>query len=99
MDFRCLEEPYSGLPLLCPGLSSWSKVTTGAFKSDGPISKERFNLVELMRVLHLCGYTVKRDKVKSFGSAQEFVETRILGCFLKKDEFGLGDRHALGLEQ
>src|SRR6266436_4534637 len=33
------------------------------------------------------------------GSAQEFVETRILGCFLKNDEFGLGDRHALRLEQ
>src|SRR6266436_679900 len=33
------------------------------------------------------------------GSAQEFVETRILGCFLKNEEFGLGDRHALGLEQ
>jgi hypothetical protein len=32
------------------------------------------------------------------GSAQEFVETRILGCFLKNDEFGLGDRHALRLE-
>jgi hypothetical protein len=26
-------------------------------------------------------------------------ETRILGGFLKNDEFGLGDRHALGLEQ
>src|SRR6266403_5571980 len=34
-----------------------------------------------------------------YGSAQEFVETRILGCFLKHDEFGLGDCHALGLEQ
>src|ERR1017187_9510203 len=33
------------------------------------------------------------------GSAQEFVETRILGCFLKNDEFGLCDRHALSLEQ
>ena len=33
------------------------------------------------------------------GSAQEFVETRILGCFLKNDKFGPGDRHALGLEQ
>jgi hypothetical protein len=33
------------------------------------------------------------------GSAQELVETRILGCFLKNDEFGLGDRHALRLEQ
>jgi hypothetical protein len=31
------------------------------------------------------------------GSAQEFVETRILGCFLKNDEFGLCDRHALSL--
>jgi hypothetical protein len=34
-----------------------------------------------------------------FGSEQEFVETRILGCFLKNDKFGLGDCHALGLEQ
>src|SRR5487761_357955 len=33
------------------------------------------------------------------GSAQEFVETRILGCFLNNDEFSLGDRHALSLEQ
>jgi hypothetical protein len=33
------------------------------------------------------------------GSEQEFVETRILGGFLKNDEFGLGDRHALGFEQ
>jgi hypothetical protein len=40
--------------------------------------------------------TAKEDKS---GSAREFVETRILGCFLKNDEFGLGDRHALGLEQ
>jgi transposase len=37
--------------------------------------------------------------VWKIGSAQEFVETRILGCFLENDEFGLGDRHALGLEQ
>src|SRR5580692_3510885 len=34
-----------------------------------------------------------------FGSAQEFVEARILGGFLKNDEFGLGDRHALSFEQ
>jgi hypothetical protein len=33
------------------------------------------------------------------GSEREFVETRILGCFLKDDEFGLGDRHALRFEQ
>jgi hypothetical protein len=33
------------------------------------------------------------------GSEREFGETRILGGFLKNDEFGLGDRHALGLEQ
>ena len=33
------------------------------------------------------------------GSAREIVETCILGCFPKYDEFGLGDRHALGLEQ
>jgi hypothetical protein len=38
-------------------------------------------------------------EVMIYGSAQEFVETRILGCFLENDEFGLGDRHALGLEQ
>ena len=33
------------------------------------------------------------------GSAQEFVETRILGYFLKNDEFALCHRHALSLEQ
>ena len=33
------------------------------------------------------------------GSAQEFVETRISGCFLKNDEFCFCDRHALRLEQ
>ncbi len=33
------------------------------------------------------------------GSAQEFVETRISGCFLKNDEFRSCDRHALRLEQ
>jgi hypothetical protein len=38
-------------------------------------------------------------ELRNYGSAQEFVETRILGCFLENDEFGLGDRHALGLEQ
>src|SRR5437667_6161099 len=34
-----------------------------------------------------------------FGSGREFVDKRILGGFLKDDEFGLGDRHALSLEQ
>jgi len=38
-------------------------------------------------------------KVDIFGSAPEFVETLILGCFLKNDELGLCDRHALSLEQ
>jgi hypothetical protein len=33
------------------------------------------------------------------GSAQEFVEKRILGCFLKNDEFGFGEGCALGLGQ
>ena len=37
-------------------------------------------------------WTNRPDKT---GSAREFVETRILGGFLKNDEFGLGDRHAL----
>jgi hypothetical protein len=37
--------------------------------------------------------------VRQIGSAQEFVEAHILGRFLKNDEFGLGDRHALCLEQ
>jgi hypothetical protein len=47
--------------------------------------------------------TKKREKqsnrLRIFGSEREFVETRILGCFLKNDEFGLSDCHALGLEQ
>jgi hypothetical protein len=32
-------------------------------------------------------------------SGREFVDKRILGGFLKDDEFGLGDRHAPNLEQ
>jgi hypothetical protein len=40
---------------------------------------------------------VRKLYERFFGSAQEFVETRILGCFLKNDEFGLCDRHALSL--
>src|SRR6266550_6438325 len=37
--------------------------------------------------------------VSLVGSAREFVEARILGGFLQNDEFGLGDRHALRVEQ
>jgi SagB-type dehydrogenase family enzyme len=44
-------------------------------------------------------YWPEHAELEKIGSAQEFVETRILGCFLENDEFGLGDRHALGLEQ
>ena len=42
-----------------------------------------------------------RDKpaATKTGSAQEFVETRISGCFLKNDEFCFCDRHALCLKQ
>jgi hypothetical protein len=32
-------------------------------------------------------------------SAQEFDETRILGCFPENREFGFGGGHALGFEQ
>jgi hypothetical protein len=39
------------------------------------------------------------DEEEKKGCAQEFGETCILGGFLKNDEFGLGDRHSLGLEQ
>src|ERR1700676_4468464 len=46
------------------------------------------------------GLCTATSSLRTFsGSAREFVETRILGCFLKNDEFGLGDRHALSLEQ
>ena len=34
-----------------------------------------------------------------FGSEQEFAEPRILGGFLENQEFGLGRRHALDLQQ
>jgi phage terminase small subunit len=44
-------------------------------------------------------YSMASRLLRNVGSAQEFVETRILGRFLKNDEFGLGDCHALGLEQ
>ena len=45
------------------------------------------------------GMADSEQRKQKMGSAQEFEETRILGCFLENDEFGLGDRHALGLEQ
>jgi hypothetical protein len=41
----------------------------------------------------------ERCRVSISGSAQEFVETRISGCFLKNDEFCFCDRHALCLKQ
>jgi len=34
-----------------------------------------------------------------YGSAREFDEARILGCFLENHKFGPGGRHALGLQQ
>jgi hypothetical protein len=43
----------------------------------------------------LCSHWVQ----KTFGSAQELVETRILSRFLKNDKFCFCDRHALCLEQ
>jgi len=42
---------------------------------------------------------VRTQAMQKCGSARELVETRILGGFLKNDEFGLSDRHALSLEQ
>src|SRR6266550_1952772 len=45
------------------------------------------------------GASLDNSPLSIFGSAREFVETRILGGFLQNDEFGLGDRHALSLEQ
>src|SRR5271170_4010987 len=41
----------------------------------------------------------ERSKFTIVGSAQEFVETRILSSFPQNDEFGLRDCHALSLEQ
>src|ERR1700686_1464969 len=37
--------------------------------------------------------------LRKSGSAQEFVETRLLGGFLKNDKFCFCDRHALCFEQ
>jgi hypothetical protein len=42
--------------------------------------------------------TAEVQSLNTYGSAQEFGETRILGCFPKNDEFGLCDRHALSLQ-
>jgi hypothetical protein len=48
---------------------------------------------------HNLYYRHRFDRNCFNGSAPELVETRILGGFLKNDKFGLGDGHALGLEQ
>jgi uncharacterized protein len=61
-----------------------------AFQGEGGISA------------HACSYLHNYSPIKDdplFGSEREFGEARILGGFLKNDEFGLGDCHALGLEQ
>jgi hypothetical protein len=42
---------------------------------------------------------LKKQYVLKTGSAQEFVEVRILGCFLEGHEFGLGHRHALSFQK
>jgi hypothetical protein len=42
---------------------------------------------------------IAANTVSKNGSAQEFVATRILGCFLNSDGFDLCDRHAPSLEQ
>ncbi|MGC1907760.1 MAG: hypothetical protein WA715_28325, partial [Candidatus Acidiferrum sp.] len=44
-------------------------------------------------------YKMKNKYKTKTGSEQEFVETGILGCLLKNDEFSFGEGHALGLEQ
>src|SRR5437016_8409940 len=67
-------------------ITMWYNTTTAVAQLLG-----RFFMI--IPVLAIAGSLAKK------GSAQEFVETRILGCFLKNDEFGLGNRHALGLEQ
>ena len=38
-------------------------------------------------------------RMEKVGSAQEFRERRILGCFLESDEFRLGYRHPLRLQE
>jgi hypothetical protein len=59
------------------------------------------------KVVLICGYCnsakllsqIAANTVSKNGSAQEFVATRILGCFLNNDEFDLCDGHAPSLEQ
>ena len=40
-----------------------------------------------------------RNDASFFGSAQEFVKDRILGCFPEGDEFSLGRCHSLSFQQ
>jgi hypothetical protein len=69
--------------------SGWGLITNPEARVNPPV-----NITGAPYALHATEHGATQ-----FGSAQEFVETRILGRSLKNDEFGLGDRHALGLEQ
>ena len=62
------------------------------------LQEENTRLKQLVADLTL-DKAMLQDVLSKKGSAQEFVKTRILGCFLKNDEFGLCDRHALSLQQ
>jgi len=52
---------------------------------------------EVARLIEATPHPMHRAILIILGSAQEFVETRISGCFLKHDEFRSCDRHALQL--
>src|SRR6266852_667658 len=89
--------PIAPIPLLTQRLGQ---------SPPAPVRMNRQQRADLLQValrylsaLHQQSVAHKRSMTEEkTGSAREFVGTRILGGFLKNDEFSLGDRHALSLE-
>jgi hypothetical protein len=69
------------------GSVAFAKDDTGACTSVEAVEEDRMKV------------DLTPDEVRLLGSEQEFDKRPILCGFPKKHEFGLGDSHALSLEQ
>ena len=90
-------ERFAAREMRKPGYVSQVILEWGSNNSRLSAGKDARYLNKLRRLL---SKTEEEDrKLILYGSAQEFVETRISGRFLKNDEFCFCDRHALCLKQ
>src|ERR1017187_10390312 len=93
-------EDFFTLPTYGLGLTDIAKF---GFGTDVTLRMEAFGVPTFMEKIRVCHPKIVAFNGKNagriFGSAQEFGERRILGCFLESDEFRLGYRHPLRLQE